>query len=267
MAISLDNLTQGEPEDQAPVIMIYGGEGEGKTTLAAGAPGVVFAQFERGLGLHKSATFGVLKSFGEMCEVIGVLATEKHEFRTLAIDSLDWLQKHVWAEACARHGWKSIEAPDFGKGYNEALDVWNYLIDGFDTLRNLRGIGIILIAHASIRKFQAPDTEPYDIYSPKLHESAKGVGANPLMREYCDNVLFVNRKASTVTDKEKGNKPGEGHKRGVGGTQRIVYTDKRPAFHAKNRWDMPPEILLPDDKTKAWPTVAQYIPYYNQENV
>lgn len=266
MAISLDSLRVGEPDDQAPVTMIYGAEGEGKTTLASGAPGVVFAQFERGLGVIKVPTFGVLSSFADICDVIGVLANDKHDFRNLAIDSADWLQKFVWQEACDRNGWASIEAPDFGKGYNEALNAWNYLIDGFDTLRNSRGIGIIIIAHASIRKYQAPDTEPYDIYSPKLHESAKGSGANPLLREYCDAVFFINRKASTVTDKTKGDKPGEGHKRGVGGTQRTVYTDKRPAFLAKNRWNMPPEINLPNDPAQAWPTVAKHIPYYNQEN-
>lgn len=269
MAISLDSLRHGEPEDQAPVVMVYGGEGEGKTTFAAGAPGVVFAQFERGLGVHKSATFGLLQSFSDICEVIGVLANDKHDFRNLAVDSADWLEKHVHAEACRRGGWTTIEQPGYGTGYNEAINVWNHLIDGLDTIRNQRGIGIVLIAHASIRKFTPPDTEPYDNYSPKLHESAKGNGANPLLREYCDAVFFINRKASTVKDKTKGDKAGEGHARGVGGLQRIVYTEKRPAYLAKNRWGMPPEIILPNDPALAWPTVAQFIPYYcNQvENV
>jgi hypothetical protein len=260
MAISLASLKRGSA-DVPPRLLIYGPAGVGKTSLAAGAPDVVFLQTEEGLGVLDAPTFGLLRTFAEVEQAIGALASETHGFKTAALDSLDWLEPIVWEEACRRNGWPSIEAPDYGKGYVAALDVWRYLLDGFSALRD-RGMGLIFLAHASVKKFNSPETEPYDRYRIKLQESAQGVGANPLVQEHVDCVLFNNYRVSVVKDQGKGDKKGEGHARGVGGGQRVLYTAERPAFLAKNRYGMPAQIQLPDDPTKAWDALAAHIPFY-----
>jgi hypothetical protein len=262
VAISLASLRRGAVL-KPPIILDYGPAGVGKTTLAAGAPNPIFLPVEDGLGMLDVPTFPLLKTFQEVEEAIGSLATEEHDFKTVVLDSADWLERLVWNETCARNGWKTIESPDYGKGYGAALDVWKYLLDGLSILRDENGMAIIILAHASIRKFESPETEPYDRFTPKLHESNKGIGANPLIQEFVDCIFFQNFRATIVKDRGKGDKVGEGHARGVGGNQRVVYTQDRPAAVAKNRYSMPPEIFLPNDPTQAWPTVAQHLPFYN----
>lgn len=265
MAISMASLRRGSDPTVPPILIHYGPHGVGKTTFAAGAPDPVFAMFEEGLGVLDVANFGLLKTFLELEEVIGTLACDEHDFKTLCLDSLDWLERVIWQEACDRNNWKDITTPGYGEGYSAALDVWRYVLDGFNTLRNERKMGIILLAHAAIKNFKSPETEPYDRYTPKLHESGKGNGANPLMQEAVDCVFFQNWRVSIVKDKTTANKKDPGRARGVGGGQRVIYTEERPAFMAKNRYSMPDEIILPDDPAGAWNAVAQYIPFYARQ--
>jgi AAA domain len=267
MAISMASMRRSSVLSP-PTLIVYGPEGLGKTTIAAGAPNPVFAQLEDGLGVLDAPTFGLLKSYNEVVEVISALATEDHDRKTLALDSLDWLERLVWQEACSRNGWDNISSPGYGDGYTACLELWRYLLDGFAALRNRRDMGIIFIAHAAVVKFNSPEVAPYDRYTPKLHESAKGVGANPLLREAVDCVFFTNWKTSVVNDKTTNNKKDVGHNRGVGGSQRMLYTEQRPAFIAKNRYSMPAEIMLPNnpDPATVFGAIAQYIPYYAQSS-
>ena len=40
-------------------------------------------------------------------------------------------------------------------------------------------------------------------------------------------------------------------KRGEGSGERVIYTEERPAYLAKNRWGLSPEIYIGQDKTWA----------------
>ena len=46
---------------------------------------------------------------------------------------------------------------------------------------------VILVGHAEIKRFDSPETEPYDRYQPKLHAPASA-----LIQERMDAVLFAN---------------------------------------------------------------------------
>ena len=94
----------------------------------------------------------------------------------------------------------------------------------------------ILIAHSEIRKFEDPQGESYDRFGPKLHAKANGV-----LCEWADEVLFATYKVFTKTQDE-----GFNRKRtvGVGSGQRVLYTNDRPAYIAKNRLGLPDEIEL-----------------------
>lgn len=253
MAISLASLRRGG-EVKPPRLMLYSGHGWGKTSLAAGAPDPVFLQTEDGLGLLDAPTFGLLRTFDEVMQALGELYTGEHQFKSVVVDTLDWLEPVVWTEVCRANGWPNIEAAGYGKGYLAAVDVWRGILDGLNALRDDRGMAVILLAHAEVKRFEAPDTDPYDRYQPKLHARASA-----LVQEHVDGVLFGNYRVSLVrTDpKDKNSK-----QRGVGGGSRALYTTERPSHLAKNRWRMPDAINMPDDPDQTWPALAAHLPFY-----
>jgi len=48
------------------------------------------------------------------------------------------------------------------------------------------------IAHARIERFENPETDAYDRYSPRLNKHASA-----LIQEWCDEVLFATYKVHT----------------------------------------------------------------------
>ena len=66
--------------------------------------------------------FPLARTFDDVMQALAALYTEEHGFRTLVVDSVDWLEPLVWAQVCKDQGWKSIEDAGYGKGYVNALD-------------------------------------------------------------------------------------------------------------------------------------------------
>lgn len=245
MAITLAALKK-ETALAAPRILIHGVAGVGKTTFAAAAPGPVVIPTEDGLGTLKVDHFPLARTYDEVMEALGALYTEPHEFHTLVVDSVDWLEPLVWAHACKDNGWSSIKEPGYGKGYVAALDLWRQYIDGLNALRNDKGIAIVQIAHTEIKRFDSPEHEPYDRYVIKLHARAAA-----LLQEHSDAVLFANYRISTVKSDVGFNKK---ITRALGSGERVLYTAERPAFLAKNRYGLPDTLPL------SWDAFAAAMP-------
>lgn len=235
MAISLASLMTSTII-KPPRMILYGTAGVGKTTFAASAPKPVVIMTEDGLGSINVPHFPLAKTWDDVMGAFQALYTEEHEFETAIIDSLDWLEPMVWTEACRRNNWKSIEDPGYGKGYVAAADIWREYFDGLNALRDDKGMAIIQIAHHDIKRFDSPETEPYDRFVIKLHKRAA-----ELAQEHADMILFANWRVSTVkTEAGFGQKVTRGQGRG----ERILYTEERPAYVAKNRHGLPPELPL-----------------------
>ena len=159
MAISLASLNRTTALS-SPRILVHGVAGVGKTTFAAGAPDPVFVLTEDGLGMLDVPHFPLARTFDEVMEAIAALYSEPHDFKTVVIDSIDWLEPLVWLRTCQDNGWPSIEEPGYGKGYVAALGPWRDYLDGLNALRNERGMTVIQIAHTEIRRFDSPEHEP-----------------------------------------------------------------------------------------------------------
>ena len=234
MAISLSSLVRAN-EVKAPRILIHGVSGVGKTTFASEANAPVFLQTEDGLGTLNVAHFPLARTWDEVLEALTALFKEVHNYRTLVIDSVDWLEPLIWAKACKDNGWASIEDAGFGKGYVAALSYWRRYVDALNGLRDERGMTIIQIAHTDIKRFESPEVDPYDRYVVKLHAKASA-----LLQEHCDVVLFANYRVSSLLDPTKKTRSN----RAVGSGERVLHTAERPAFLAKNRYHLPDTLAL-----------------------
>ena len=213
-------------------LLVYGVEGVGKTSFAAGSPKPLLIGAENG-----SAEIGNVARYSPKClddvtAILEALRTEEHGYQTVAIDSLDWLEplihEHVWEV----HGKATIEAFGYGKGYAEAMPPWRSLVKQLDVLRT-KGMNVVLVSHSVCKSFKNPnhDQDDYDRYSLKIHDKVAG-----LVKEWSKAVLFANFERSTV---EKNNRV-----KGVDTGRRLLYTRMTAAFDAKNRLWLPEEIPL-----------------------
>ena len=109
----LDNIQTGR-ENKPPRIMIYGSEGIGKSSYAAGAPNAIFIQTEDGLGEIDCRKFPLAHSLSEVIAELTALRDEAHEFQTVVVDSVDWLERLIFDEVCREFGVRSIEKADGG---------------------------------------------------------------------------------------------------------------------------------------------------------
>ena len=225
---------------------LYGTHGVGKSSWGAQAPKPIFIQTEDGLGQVDCDRFPLAGKYADVIATLSELYSEKHPYQTVVLDTLDWLEQLIWAEVCRRKGVENIEDIGYAKGYVFALTHWREILDGLDALRNDRGMTVVLIAHSKIDRFENPETETYDRYTPRLHKHACA-----MVCEWSDEVLFATYRVHTKqTDEGFGRKKA----RGVGTGERIVWTTERPAHVAKNRLDLPDELPLD------WNAYAQYLP-------
>ncbi|MFH1690264.1 MAG: ATP-binding protein [Candidatus Eisenbacteria bacterium] len=244
MAKLLDQITNGR--SVAPRrLMLYGTHGVGKSTFASCAPEPIFIQTEDGLGEIECDKLPLSTTFGQAMQAMAELYTEKHEFCTVVVDSLDWLERLIWADVCHARNVESVEDIGYSKGYVFALTQWREFLEGLSALRNDRGMMIVLIAHARIERFENPETESYDRYVPRLHRLA-----SQMVQEWCDEVFFASFKVLTRQSDEGFDRT---RNRGIGTGERILRTVERPAHVAKNRLSLPEEMPL------EWSTYAQYL--------
>ena len=225
-----------------PRLLIYGTEGIGKSTIASQSPQPIFIPTEDGLGEIDCHRFPLARSLEAVTAALTELHTAAHDYQTVVIDSLDWLERLVWDAVCENFGVGSIEKVDggYGKGYIYALTPWRDLLDRLAALHQDRHMAIILLAHAKVEKFDDPESSPYDRYSPRLHKHAAA-----LVTEWCDAVLFATRKLRTQTeDAGFGRKRTIAHAIGKDGGERVLRTVGSPSCVAKNRYNLDAELPL-----------------------
>lgn len=255
MAISLQSLRRSK-DDRPPMILAYGPEKTGKTTLANEFPNAVFLQTEEGFGNLELDTFGKLNSFADVMEAITALYEgDDHGYQTVVVDSVTALQPMIWAETGERGDDKGnkkqrIEDFGYGKGYTYALAVWQELLDGLNALRRDRGMTVILIAHAVVKRIDDPETVAYSRHDIDLDERA----SNLLKRE-CDVILLVKPDVTIKSEDQ-----GFGKSRAIadGGRNVWIYATSRPAYVAGNRYGMPDKTLF--RLGAGYAELAQYLP-------
>lgn len=250
MSTLMQKVTRGKVKKPIAA-MIHAPDGVGKTTFAASAPNPIFIVSEQGTENFDVARFPLATKFDDLTAAIKELSTQPHDFKTVVIDSIDWFEPLLYRDICSDSNVKSIEkaAGGYGKGYVEATRIWGLVKDQLEDLRTKRGMNVVLIAHSQITNFMEPATGfSYQRYELKLHKSAAA-----MWREWCDIVLFANYELFTSTEGK--------NTRTVSDGARIMYTERRPGWDAKNRFSLPLKLDL------SWETLTHAIENANPESL
>ena len=231
MAFDLASITRGK-RLRAPKIVIYGPPKVGKSTFAAMSPNAIGIITEEGLDNIDVPAFPKAETFPDVMQAITTLYAETHEYQTVFVDSLDWLEPLILAKVCKDNNVTNIEKIGFGKGYIFADDLWKQFFEGLDALRN-KGMTVICIAHEQVSKVKNPSlAEDYDAYSLKLNKRATA-----LVNEWADIIGFAQHEVFTrqVDPDNKLNKDVKAVSTGA----RKLHLNPHPAYVAGNRYGIP----------------------------
>lgn len=224
------NITRGRIE-AAVRATIYGDEGIGKTTLATQFPAPLVLDTEDGTH-HLDVARVSVHDWKTLTLAVTELAVNPQGFKTVVIDSADWAEKLLTEWLLKTSGKKSIEDFGFGKGYVMLAEHWTRFLASCDVLVG-QGIHVVFVAHAMVKRTSPPDqTDGYDRFELKLTKQV-----SPLLREWCDLLLFCNYRTKVV----EGN---DGRLKATGGKERVMYAEHTAAFDAKNRFQLPAEMPM-----------------------
>ena len=218
--------------------VIAGNNGVGKTTWAASFPKPLVIDLEKG-SLHlnvariNSENVPTIEAFRS---ALKELRETPHDFKTIVIDSVEALEGLISDGVCAEGKVFSIELYDggYGKGWTRMREVMRDIFNDFRALQ-AKGLTIILVAHTQTKSHSDPVTnQTYDRIIMRCNDKMAA-----LIRDLSDNVFFATYKVFTAEKKGKTKAFGDG--------QRVIFTQWRPGFDAKNRLELPLELPLSYD--------------------
>jgi hypothetical protein len=235
--------------DVQPRIVLNAVEGFGKTSCGAYAeqPVIVMTGGETGYEtLLKSDRVPDVDRVNVTTwpELLAVCREVNH--KTFVLDALSGVERMCHEFVCERdfRGEWADGFMAYGRGPDAAVTEWLKLLVALDGVR-ARGTTILLLSHSKIKPYKNPLGADYDRFIADLHEKTWSA-----THRWADAVLFgtfVN-----VTQKT-GNSV-----KGIGRDTRVIYTQRRDAFDAKNRYGMPESIDIPNDPSKIWSTVKAH---------
>lgn len=235
MAFDLNSIRRGK-SIEAPRVVVYGEQGVGKSTFAASAPAPIFIPTEDGISNIDTASFPLAEKYSDVVDAIGTLYNESHDFQSVVLDSLDWLEKLVWKQVAHTHEKTNIEELGYGKGYTFAADLFREILAGLNALRLEKNMAVVLTAHCQVKRYDSPISEPYDRFGIKLHKDAAGV-----IVEWADVVGFAAEPVVVRSEKVGFEKK---VRRGIKHGERMLHVVPSPAYAAKNRFNITRDIPL-----------------------
>lgn len=241
----LDRVVKGRI--MRPVlILVYGPDGVGKSSFGSKAPKPIFFGPESGTDHLDVCRYPEPRNWKDVLDGLDDLIKTPHDYHSLVVDSLDWIEPLLFAQIIHddAKGAKTIETAcgGYGKGYVEAEKRWkDEFIERLNMLRAHRKMNIILVAHSDVVNFPDPQSQTeYKRYELKLNKRASAK-----FREWVDAVLFITFQTFIKKDRDT-NKVTT-----FGMGDRVMLTEKRPAYDAKNRYGLDHELPLEWDELVA----------------
>lgn len=231
----MNRLSQIKPKEiKSPRVLIYGIEGVGKSKFGADAPKSIFISAEGGTNHLANATeMPNIKTFQDVLDGVKELIVSEHDFKTVVLDSADWIERLAHAQILHNTDKTIITVlGGYGSGYRKSESLHKELIEALTELHDKKNMNIVITAHYHVKTVKDPEAaQDYDAFEIKCHEYVSA-----LWREWTDAVLFARFETAVKVDDDK--RKG----RAYGTDKRIMYTQKRPSFQAKNRFGLPFEL-------------------------
>jgi hypothetical protein len=253
------NIIQGKTREPFKGI-IYGDNGVGKSTFASYADNVLILDLEGNVS-HLDAPRQPIKSYEEFEACLQALLETEHGCKNLVVDSLDRLETFAkdYVERAYKGNSKSLE---YGGKANKTLNLFPYLIELMDRLRDKKGMNIILLCHDMMRTQQELDMPTYSRRELSLDPKISAQFQN------WSNFIFYAEKEKVFTTVESDNPYKRTNKKTLRTSidNRILRTNGHPGLLAKNTWNLPDIIELKPTK-EGWSFLMECIDaFYNTQS-
>lgn len=217
-------------------VVLYGQEKVGKSSFAANAPSPIFIDTEK--GTHYIDCFRLEPdNYADFGNCIESIVNQEHDFKTLIIDSVDWLENMIFEKVAEEEKVDHIEKIGYGRGYKIATKKWRQLLLNLDYIWDSMGMNIILIGHTKVKTFKNPAGDDYDRYAVKLREDAEA-----LINEWAECIMFADKVVMTEKVNEAFGKSENKAKQSP--EKRVLYTGGNPSIVCGNRYNLPRTIPL-----------------------
>lgn len=248
-------IVTGPGKHRHLILVVNAVEGWGKTSLAAHAtkPLVVMAGNETGYETlldHGRVPDVPRARSNSWDETLALLQAVRGQFGTVALDALGGFERQCHTMVCDRDfkgDWGERGFTAWQRGYDISITEWMHLLSEFEALRD-NGSNVLLLSHSRIVPFANPLGPDFNRYCADCHRKTWDATAR-----VADATLFGTFK--TVVDTDANQKKGKG----IGGSERVLYTERCDAYDAKNRFGMPSRIDMPDDPAQSWSTLRTAI--------
>ena len=234
--MSLKELVHSGPEADTARIVLYGLGGIGKSTWASKAEKPIFLDIEGGLGGIDAESIPLNESdYMGFIDTLKLIYEEKHDYKTLVIDSIDWLERIIHRHVCKTKSVDNIAELEWGKGYVAALNFIEQIISKLDKIREAKKMDVILIAHAAILQVENPGEKSYNRWGIQLHYKSAAK-----LFQWSDACLFATWDVYTT---QEAGKFGATRNLAHGG-DRVLRSVDQPTHLAKNRLGLPDPLKM-----------------------
>ena len=180
MALSLQTIETGIKKVPAS-ILIHGPNGVGKSFFSSQFPSPIFLDLEGNIN-HLNTARQRIKKWSEVSEFLSLLLKEKHDYKTLVIDTLDQLELLAKPIACKAVGIQNINE-GYARGLAELCSMFQGVRESLESLTLTRKMHLVLIAHSKQKLIQPLGRDSYHQNIPSLTERVY-----PLFTDWCNVV-------------------------------------------------------------------------------
>lgn len=232
-----------------PRIVLYGPSKIGISTFCAQIPNAYFMDVSGTID-HLSVQYTRCRTYEDCQDLIKELTYGEHTHKTLVIDNLLGLENLIANEIFSYE--KENKAPaieyfdeiPYGRGPGMVLWEFKSFLDSLDDLRVFGGVSVVIAAHEAIEEHNLSFCGPMSFSKPNMvtkTTKAQSITeeASSILTNWADCVLYVAQQNQIKGNffGKKGSDTLNEHPQ-----TRSIFTERRPAFEAGNRYGLPYEI-------------------------